>query len=628
MISNQYSSYCHSGKGGSNTIRKIMVGLIAFLLISTVAVSLFDLSLGTVSADNSGGFNYVLINNGTAVQITGYTGSNTDVVIPSTIANLPVTSIGDNAFYEYQKMTSLTFASPSHVTYIGNYSFYWCNELNTGLSKVIIPDSVTAIGTEAFANCGILSDVTIGNGTLSIGAGAFENDGDLRSVIMGSAVSNIGPYAFVRTAISTVNIPSSVTSIGLGAFSDISYLYAINVDPNNPNYTSLNGMMYNKGMTTLLQYAGESGSSGLLIPDGVVIIGGYACDGAGITSVTFPSSVTTIQDDAFASCAYMTYANIGSGVTNIGNASFAGDSSLYSVTFYGLVAPTNVSSNWISGTATNITGHASVSSNFPAPGNVWNGLTMGAAPSAVAPGTPPYPMAKSGPGYILLSWGVPTNVGYPILTQYDVYRSTTYGSNGVLIGSAPASSTPSYNDTTVTPGTLYYYVVTSVNSAGASPISGQAEGQATSPTSGSQAPSAPQNLVTSNGNNSVTLSWSAPANAGSPSLTRYDIYRGATVSSIGTTPIGNVAAGTLTYTDATAANNNTYVYVVKAVNSVGSSTASNTAQGSPSISSTSRTGTTSDNSGIILGVVIVIVIVVVVGLLFFVRSKRKNTPPK
>ena len=80
----------------------------------------------------------------------------------------------------------------------------------------------------------------------------------------------------------------------------------------------------------------------------------------------------------------------------------------------------------------------------------------------------------------------------------------------------------------------------------------------------------------------MILTWQAPSSAGSAAITRYDVYRGATAGSIGSTPIGNVAAGVLTYNDTSVTNGNTYAYVVKAVNTVGSSVASNTAQATPS----------------------------------------------
>ncbi len=127
-----------------------------------------------------------------------------------------------------------------------------------------------------------------------------------------------------------------------------------------------------------------------------------------------------------------------------------------------------------------------------------------------------------------------------------------------------------------------------------------------------------------NGNNTVALHWNAPSNAGNPAFTSYNIYRGATADSIGSTPIGSVAAGTLTYNDNTAVNGNYYVYVVKAVDSVGSSSASNTAQGYPT-SALSNYGS-GNNDLLYAGIIIVVVLVIIVAF-WFMRTKMK-APPK
>jgi predicted phage tail protein len=142
------------------------------------------------------------------------------------------------------------------------------------------------------------------------------------------------------------------------------------------------------------------------------------------------------------------------------------------------------------------------------------------------------------------------------------------------------ADTLTYNDTSADPGTPYFYVVKAIGSGGDSPASNQVTATASGSTG--TAPSAPQNLSAQGQNGYVILTWQAPSSPGSSDITRYDVFRGATAGSIGSTPIGNVAAGVLTYNDTSVTNGNTYAYVVKAVSSVGSSVASNTAQATPS----------------------------------------------
>ena len=570
--------------------RALSLIIVGMLIITAFAV----IAAGTASAVQSGDYAYTL-SSGKAT-ITGYTGTGGAVSIPSTLDTYPVVAIGDSAFIGNNNITTLT-----------------------------LPNTVVTIGDSAFHHCYKLTSATLGPGVLTIGNYSFDGDQNLVSVNIPNGVTSIGTSAFLETAIGVIGIPASVTSISPTAFRESS-LYQINVDPANLNFASVSGVLYDKDLTTLLTYPIGKGVVGMSIPSSVMTIGAFAFSGVGLSSLLLPDNVKTIGDNAFAACAYLSQVTMGSGVNSIGNGSFAGCVSLYSITFTGLVAPTYIGTTWILSTATNLTGHASASSNFPAPGNAWNGLTMGTVVSTttVVPGAPISLLVSGGHGYITLTWAAPTDVGNPAYTEFDVYRSTTSGSYGAKIGSTPANSL-TYNDTTPTTGTLYYYVVKAVNTAGSGPASPVGEGQASAPISGTQAPSAPQNLVATNGNNSVTLSWSAPSNSGSPSFTRYDIYRGATASTIGDTPIGNVAAGTSTYTDATAVNNNTYVYEVKAVNSVGSSSASNSAQGSPSVSATSgnnNAGNNDSNTGVLLAVV-VIVLLVVVGLFLYMRRRKK-----
>src|SRR5262245_47593697 len=94
--------------------------------------------------------------NGT-VTITGYKGTNVVVVIPDTINGLPVTVIGDRAFFFRTSVTSVTI--PNSVTSIGDLAFYAC----TNLTGVVIPDSVTRIGSGAFGSCSSLTSVVIPN---------------------------------------------------------------------------------------------------------------------------------------------------------------------------------------------------------------------------------------------------------------------------------------------------------------------------------------------------------------------------------------------------------------------------------------------------------------------------------
>ena len=134
------------------------------------------------------------------------------VVIPDS-----VTSIGWEAFFDCLNLTSITI--PNSVTSIGDSAFWGC----TGLTSITIPDSVTSIGEDAFSWCTSLTSITIPDGVTSIGWGAFSYCAGLTSITIPNSVTSIGEWAFSGcTGLTSVTIPDSVTSIGEGAFYDCS----------------------------------------------------------------------------------------------------------------------------------------------------------------------------------------------------------------------------------------------------------------------------------------------------------------------------------------------------------------------------------------------------------------------
>jgi hypothetical protein len=329
---------------------------------------------------------YTYTISGGVATITGYTGTGGDITIPSTLGGYPTVHIGDSAFYNVNGHLITSVIIPNSVTTIGNSSFAYC----TLLTSVTIPSSVTTIGHHAFYYCSHLTSVTIPNSVTTIGDLAFSYCISFTSVTIPSSVTTIGFDAFIHcpalTVINvntsnvnyasvdgvlydktittlincpdgkagTVSVPESVTLIKIDAFFYCSSLTMINVNASNVNYASVDGVLYDKTITTLIQCPGGKVGT-FTVPSNVTIIGGYAFFYCSLlTSVTIPSSITTIENNAFYYC-----------------------SSLTSITFLGLFEPTSVGSNWILNTPAELRGHALAASNFPSPGNYWNGLMMG-----------------------------------------------------------------------------------------------------------------------------------------------------------------------------------------------------------------------------------------------------------
>lgn len=174
-----------------------------------------------------------------------------------------VSSIGDNAFYVVEDEALTYFNIFSSEAAIGNNSTNYCS-----LTSVLIPNSVTSIGRDAFRNCRNLTSIIIPNSVKTIGSSAFSDCSSLISVNIPNSITTIESYVFdgCRNMIS-VSIPKSVTELKYSAF---------------------------RGCHSLTSVS---------IPNSVTTIGGGVFAWSrGLTSITIPNSVVNIDNTAFEDC--------------------------------------------------------------------------------------------------------------------------------------------------------------------------------------------------------------------------------------------------------------------------------------------------------------------------------------
>ena len=205
------------------------------------------------------------------------------------------------------------------------------------LSALILSSSFSALPVSA-ATVGNDTTVVSVNSTLTSGNYQYkvlddntvcisryigdETNATIPAKINGLTVTTIGKNAFAQTGLGCLNIPASITDIKPNAFK-FSGFNKIEVDKNNLNYTSINGVLFSKDKTVLLAYPKENSATSYIIPDGVKIIGSTAFMGtSNLNSIVIPNGVTTIKENAFYLCSNLKNVSIPTSVKSIGEYAF------------------------------------------------------------------------------------------------------------------------------------------------------------------------------------------------------------------------------------------------------------------------------------------------------------------
>ena len=292
-------------------------------------------------------------NNG-AITITRYTGSGGVVTIPDTTNGYPVTVIaGKKGAFSGSAVTSVTI--PNSVTNIGSFAFASC----TKLTNVLIPDSGIFVGDQAFSFCSSLTSVALGTNVTIVGNAVFRACNKLTSITVSELNTNYSSVAGVlfnksQTALiayppgksGSYSIPSGVTSVGSCAFETCAGLNGVTL-PNGVTNIGANAFdscstLANITIPNSVASIGESAFynctslAGIIIPNSVTDIGIYTFESClNLTNVTIGNGLTSIADYLFYNCTSLTTITIGNSVTNIGFSAFANCNNLTRVYFQG-----------------------------------------------------------------------------------------------------------------------------------------------------------------------------------------------------------------------------------------------------------------------------------------------------
>ncbi len=269
-----------------------------------------------------------------ACEVTkGNYGEYSEINIPSAVLNwddgqeYTVIGVGEYAFADCSSLETVSL--PNTLTYLGECAFY-----ETGLTSITIPGSVTEWGTNVFAACENLTEVTLGEGLISLGGyGTFESCRSLQEVTFPNSLTSIGECTFFECEeLSKLELPSNLVSIGERAFAYCESLESINIPGTITNLgksifencESLSNVALEEGLTYISEgmFSGCEALTSIDFPSTITTIGESAFRSGNLTSINLPENCKTIGDYVFYNNLYITELTLPEGLEYIGDYAF------------------------------------------------------------------------------------------------------------------------------------------------------------------------------------------------------------------------------------------------------------------------------------------------------------------
>lgn len=299
-------------KSKNTKVLSIVTALLMFVMMFPISSFAYhdvvtDILAKEPEVIESGEWTYTLLEDGTAcvygkktrswydiIYNCAYKGSETSITIPEVIDGYKVTAIGESAFRGSNVQSIII---PNNIATIGDYAFYNCQ----ALTSAYISGSVKEISRGAFANCSNLTDLTLCEGIETLGSGAFSGTG-IKEFNLPKSLKVIREAALASNAIEEVIIPAGVEELDPEAAIG-KVIKAINVDENNKYYSSENGILFNNEKTVLIKAPSCIELTEYAIPEGVEKLN-YNCfqDVKNLTAVSFPNTLTCIDECSFEHC--------------------------------------------------------------------------------------------------------------------------------------------------------------------------------------------------------------------------------------------------------------------------------------------------------------------------------------
>lgn len=286
------------------TSAKLLSIVLSLVLVTTYIAALSHLAAWAYSGEYLKESDYFYRIDNEKITILRYVGNDAQVIIPTKIAGYDVVSIGANSKQEsYMHYETDPYGGVA-VLYDGVFTDY------STITSVTIPAGIASIGYNAFGNCKNLISITIPDSVTEISEMAFTGCTDLNAI----------------------HIPRGVTNIGAFAFDGLANCISFIVDEQNSNYSSKDGVLYNKEQTSLLKIVVTKGLTDFVILDSVSTVEDCAFDDCKeLTSISIPSNVKNIGKAAFNSCVELKTVNLPEGLTSIKSHTFLNCGNLKSI---------------------------------------------------------------------------------------------------------------------------------------------------------------------------------------------------------------------------------------------------------------------------------------------------------